>query len=54
MVAPGRWLLEQVVARAGWTVVESSTSAMCLGIHINTEDRTMSIPPDKLQEIIQS
>ena len=35
-------------------LVEPSTSVVCLGILINTEDRTMSIPPDKLQEIIQS
>ena len=31
-----------------------STPVVCLGILINTEDRTMSIPPEKLQEIIQS
>ena len=35
-------------------LVEPSTSVVCLGILINTEDRTISIPPDKLQEIIQS
>ena len=35
-------------------LVEPSTSVVCLGILINTEDRTMSIPPAKLQEIIQS
>ena len=35
-------------------LVEPSTSVICLGILINTEDRTISIPPDKLQEIIQS
>ena len=35
-------------------LIEPSTSVVCFGILINTEDRTMSIPPDKLQEIIQS
>ena len=35
-------------------LVEPSTSVVSLGIFINTEDRTISIPPDKLQEIIQS
>ena len=33
-------------------LVKPSTSVVCLGILINTEDRTMSIPSDKLQEII--
>ena len=35
-------------------LVEPSTSVVRLGILINTEDRTMSIPPHKFQEIIQS
>ena len=35
-------------------LVEPSTSVLCLGIVINNEDRTMSIPPDKLQERVKS
>ena len=33
-------------------LAEPSTSVVCLGILINTEERTMSIPPDKLQKIM--
>ena len=35
-------------------LIEPSTSVAYLGILISTEDRTMSIPPEKLEEILQS
>ena len=35
-------------------IAEVSTSVVCLGILITTEGRGMSIPPDRLQEIVKS
>ena len=34
-------------------LVEPSTSVVCLGILIDSKTQTRSIPPDKLQEIVQ-
>ena len=34
------------------TLVAPCTSLVCLGVLINTETRTMSVPPDKLDSII--
>ena len=49
--------LLELLTQLGLTInpkklVAPSTSLICLGILINTETRTMSVPPDKLDSII--
>ena len=49
--------LLELLTQMGLTInpkklVAPSTSLICLGILINTETRTMSVPPDKLDSII--
>ena len=51
-------LLSSLLAKLGLHIstkklVPPATSVTCLGILINTETRTMSVPPEKLQHIVQ-
>ena len=50
------YTLLKLLAHLGFAIkpkklVASCTSLVCLGIPINTETRTMSVPPDKLRNV---